>query len=250
MDREIYSFGHGSITSTVKQMEQNRWNRICMEFLFLDEISFYKTMRGTTIYKSWRFRNSRIVWKWNVWTEWSRISKCDSIESQLLCMGRVNMTLILCGVRRVTDYYFASDEASCLIPGVIIAAQPLAVWEVNLVQSQADCPGLPQNKQSFLSKCLWCSSAVSFLSLPNLVLRSRALGAAEVDAEVGFTDLFCLDLWFPDWDRLELAWLDVDGFRGHQSKHTYIHTLMSGNMSDPFQLRMKISIFSQFLWIM
>jgi hypothetical protein len=63
MDGEIYSFGNGSITSTVKQAEQNRRNQIYMEFLFSDETSFYKTMRGTTIYKSWKFRDTRIVRK-------------------------------------------------------------------------------------------------------------------------------------------------------------------------------------------
>jgi hypothetical protein len=52
------------------------------------------------------------------------------------------------------DYFFASDEASCLVSGVTVVARPLAAQEVNLVQSQAECPGPPQNRQSFLLKCL------------------------------------------------------------------------------------------------
>jgi hypothetical protein len=92
------------------------------------------------------------------------------------------------------NYFFPSDEASSLASGVTLAARPLAAHEVNLVQSWAVCPSLPQNKQSFLSKRLWHSSEVSFPSLPNLEVRSRGFGADEVENTEGFPDLFCLEL--------------------------------------------------------
>jgi hypothetical protein len=73
-----------------------------------------------------------------------------------------------------------------------MAARPLAAQEVDLEQSRAVCPGPLQNRQSFLSRRLWRSSEVSLPSLPNLEVRSGALGAEEEDE--GFPDLLFLEL--------------------------------------------------------
>src|ERR1700709_1511897 len=101
-------------------------------------------MRGTGIYESRKNRDMSMSRESKQRHKRIGIGKCGSVEAKLLSTAGVNAILLLCGVGRIADYFFALVEATGLASGVLpevvvaVAARGVAAREVDLKQSRAE----------------------------------------------------------------------------------------------------------------